>query len=85
MGGGGGVGECIVDNYPSFLLIKDMPNCIGGDLFGTLINRMIMMDEPMPMLCLGPSETEEKLINIYTSGLPATFPRHFVSSVFPAF
>lgn len=30
-----------------------------------------MMDELMPTLCLGPSDTEEGLINIYTSGLPA--------------
>lgn len=30
-----------------------------------------MMDELIPALCLGPSDTEEKLINIYTSGLPA--------------
>lgn len=32
---------------------------------------MIMMDELMPTLCLGPSYTEGGLINIYTSGLPA--------------
>lgn len=28
-----------------------------------------MMDELMATLCLGPSDTEERLINIYTSGL----------------
>lgn len=30
-----------------------------------------MMDELMATLCLGPSDTEERLINIYMSGLPA--------------
>lgn len=51
--------QCSVDNFPSFLLIKDMPNSIGEIFFCTLINRMIMMDELMPTLCLGPSDTEE--------------------------
>lgn len=48
-----------MDNFPSFLLIKDMPNCIGEIFFDTLINRMIMMDELMQTLRLGPSDTEE--------------------------
>lgn len=55
---------------PSFLLIKDTPNCIE-EIFGTLINRMIMMDELMLALCLGPSDTEERFINSYTCHLPA--------------
>lgn len=59
---------------PSFLLIKDTPNCIE-EIFGTLINRMIMMDEVMPALCLGPSDTEERFINSYTCHLPARVQR----------
>lgn len=50
---------------PSFMLIKDMPNCIEG-IFGTLINKIIVMDEVWLALCLGPMDTEEGFINTYT-------------------
>lgn len=46
------------------MLIKDMPNCIE-EIFGTLINKMIVMDEVWLMLCLGPMDTEEGFINTY--------------------
>lgn len=52
------------------MLIKDMPNCIEG-IFGTLINKMIVMDEVWLALCLGPMDTEEGFINTYMCHLPA--------------
>lgn len=55
---------------PSFMLIKDMPNCIEG-IFGTLINKMIVMDEVWIALCLGPVDTGEGFINTYMRHLPA--------------
>lgn len=55
---------------PSFMLIKDMPNCIEG-IFGTLINKMILMNEVWRTLCLGPMSTEEGFINTYTCHLSA--------------
>lgn len=73
-GGGGGEVEGQSGQLPSFLLIKDTPNCIE-EIFGTLINRMIMMDELMLALCLGPSDTEERFINSYTCHLPARVHR----------
>lgn len=51
-GGGGGDVGAQSGQLPSFLLIKDTPNCIE-EIFGTLINRMIMMDELMLELCFG--------------------------------
>lgn len=54
----------------SFMLIKDMPNCIEG-IFGTLINKMIVIDEVWLALCLGPVDTEEGFINTYMCHLPA--------------
>lgn len=55
---------------PSFMLIKDMPNCIEG-IFGTLITKMIVMDEVWLVLCLGPMDTEEGFINTYMCHQPA--------------
>lgn len=55
---------------PSFMLIKDMPNSIEG-IFGTLINKMTVMDEVRLVLCLGPKDTGEGFINTYTCHLPA--------------
>lgn len=40
------------------MLIKDMPNCIEG-IFGTLINKMIVMDEVWLALCSGPMDTKD--------------------------
>lgn len=57
-------------HVPSFTLIKDMPNCIEG-IFGTLINKMIVMDEVWLALCLGPMDTEGGFINTYMCHLPA--------------
>lgn len=57
-------------DLPSFMLIKDMPNCIEG-IFGTLINKMIVMDEVWSALCLLPMDTEEGFINTYMCHLPA--------------
>lgn len=53
---------------PSFMLIKDMPNCIEGT-FGTFINKMIVMDEVWLALCLGLMDKEEGFINTYTCHL----------------
>lgn len=36
--------ESCETELPSFMLIKDMPNCIEG-IFGMLINRKTVMDE----------------------------------------
>lgn len=52
------------------MLIKDMPKCIEG-IFGTLINKMILMDEVLLALCLGPIDREEGFINTYTCHLAA--------------
>lgn len=52
------------------MLIKDMPNCIEG-ISGTLINKMIVIDEVWLALCLGPMDTEEGFINTYMCHLPA--------------
>lgn len=49
---------------PSFLLIKNMPNCIEA-ISGALINKIFVMDEVVVALCLGPMDREEEFINTY--------------------
>lgn len=66
----GGGGQAMCGQLPSFMLIKDMPNYIEG-IFGTLINKMIVIDEVCLALCLGPMATEEGFINTYACHPPA--------------
>lgn len=53
---------------PSSMVIKHMPNCIEG-ILGSLINKIIMMNEVWLALCLGPMDTQEAFINSSTCHL----------------
>lgn len=53
------------------MLINYMPNCIEEIFFGSLIYKMMVMDEVRLVFCFGLKKTEEGFINTYTCHPPA--------------